>query len=99
MRFRTLAGHYPGRGGLMMLFEFQLHDIPAQAAILYDQGVYIGKRKEGCTTILLYQLDSFYVEVFYTKYRHYIARIRCSGSTSLLDPYLEQIDVERYVSS
>ena len=81
----------------MRLLEFKLLDAKDQVSILYKQGVYIGKRKDGHLTILLYQVDSFYVEVMYRMYRRYIARIRCSESTSLLDPYLEQIDVEHLV--
>ena len=78
----------------MTLIEFQLLHIPDQISILYKHGVYIGKRKQGHLTILLYQLESFYIEVVYQMYRRYIAKIKCSGSTDILDPYLEQIDVE-----
>lgn len=81
----------------MTLFDFQLLPVPEQVSVLYDQGVYIGKRKVGELSALLYQLDSFYVEVLYQKYRRYIGRIRCSSSTHLLDPYLEQINVEHLV--
>jgi len=83
----------------MTLFDFQVSPIPEQVAVLYEQAVYIGKRKQGGQIALLYQLDSFYVEVFYRTYRRYVAHIRCSASTALLDPYLEQIDVEKLVSS
>jgi hypothetical protein len=83
----------------MTLFDFQLNPIPEQVAILYQQGVYIGKRKEDELIVLLYQLESFYVEVIYRNYRRYVARIRCTASTSVLDPYLEQINVEDLVSS
>jgi len=81
----------------MTLFDFQLLPEQEQVNSLYHDGVYIGKRKAKETTILLYQLDSFYVEVFYRSYRRHISRIRCSGSTIFLDPYLEQIDVEDLV--
>ena len=81
----------------MKQFEFQLLATPEQINILYKQGVYIGKRKENKLTVLLYQVDSFYVEVVYRLYRRHIARIRCFASTALLDPYLEQIDVEHLV--
>ena len=81
----------------MTLFEFKLLQETVQVSILYEDGVYIGKRKENESTMLLFQLDSFYVEVFYSSYRRYISRILCSESTVLLDPYLEQIDVEYIV--
>ena len=78
----------------MTLIEFQLLHTPDQISILYKQGVYIGKRKQGHLTILLYQVESFYIEVVYEMYRRYIAKIKCSDSTDILDPYLEQIEVE-----
>jgi hypothetical protein len=81
----------------MTLLEFKIKNTRNQISILYKQGVYIGKRKQGNLTVLLYQVDSFYVEVVYRLYRRYIAKIRCSGSTKMLDPYLEQIDVEYLV--
>ena len=82
----------------MTLFEFQLLPETEQVSILYECGVYIGKRKEKKRSTLLFQLDSFYVEVYYSSYRRYISRLHCSQSTVLLDPYLEQIDVEYLVS-
>jgi len=81
----------------MTLMEFRLLAVADQINILYKEGVYIGKRKQAHLTKLLFQVDSFYVEVAYRIYRRYIAAIKCSRSTSLLDPYLEQIDVEHWV--
>lgn len=78
----------------MTLFEFKLLTDADQLDLLYSEGVYIGKRKENNQTILLYQLDSFYVEVFYKKYRYFVSEVRCTDSTSCLEPYLEQINVE-----
>lgn len=82
----------------MTLFEFQVLPMQEQVNVLYEQGVYIGKRKADKLTVLLMQLDSFYVEVFYRKYRQDITRLRCSASTWMLDPYLSQIDVEYLVT-
>jgi len=83
----------------MKLLEFQLLSAPEQVNVLYEQGVYIGKRKKAHLTRLLYQIDSFYVEVVYRMYRRHIVGMRCSDSTGFLDPYLEQIDVEHVVGS
>lgn len=82
----------------MTLFDFQLLSEGDQVATLYQQGVYVGKRRVESTTVLLYQIESFYVEVYYRSYRRHIDKIRCSGSTMILEPYLEQIDVEYLVS-
>jgi hypothetical protein len=48
----------------MKLCDFQLLSRHEKIDILYEQGVYLGKRKEGASSVLLYQLDSFYIEVF-----------------------------------
>lgn len=62
--------------------------------MLYAHGVYIGKRRVGRRTMLLYQLESFYVELCYRKYRCSVNHVHCFQSTSLLDPYLAEMDVE-----
>ena len=81
----------------MKMHDFQLLPEQDQIEILYQYGVYVGKRKEAFSVILLYQFESFYVEVFYRKYRSHVRRLHCFESTDLLDPYLEQIDVENLV--
>ncbi|MFL5773427.1 MAG: hypothetical protein ACJ75F_09730 [Flavisolibacter sp.] len=82
----------------MTLLDFQVLTMQEQVNVLYLHGVYIGKRKADKLTVLLLQLDSFYVEVFYKRYRVEITRVRCSASTNMLDPYLAQIEVEYLVS-
>ena len=82
----------------MTLLDFQVLTMQEQINVLYQQGVYIGKRKTERLTVLILQLDSFYVEVFYKRYRIEITRLRCSTSTKMLDPYLAQIEVEYQVS-
>ena len=81
----------------MTMKEFQQLHGDEQIAVLYDRGVYLGKRREKNQAVLLFQHEGFYVEVFYKIYRQYISKIHLSGNTSILDPYLEQIDVEDLV--
>jgi len=76
----------------MNLFQFQLMSQGEQLSLLYREGIYVGKRKDDLT-FLLYQVDTFYVEVAYHKYRCHIAGVRATMSTTILDPYLEQIDI------
>ena len=64
-----------------------------QFELLYKHGVYIGKQKIGKQTVVLFQLNSFYVEVYYKKYRKLIDRIVTSDNTDILIPYLGQINV------
>ncbi len=81
----------------MTLFDFRNLPDTVQIDILYSEGIYVGKRKHGASIVVLYQLESFYVEVFYTKYRRYIRNINCFQSTAFLNPYLELIDVDEII--
>lgn len=82
----------------MTMFEFQLLPQEEQITILYQQGIYIGKKKINQLAKLLFQVESFYVELTYTHYRQSIQKITYCDSTTILDPYLEQIDVEYLVT-
>jgi methyl coenzyme M reductase subunit C-like uncharacterized protein (methanogenesis marker protein 7) len=78
----------------MRLSEFEELAEHAMLEIIKDQGVYIGKIKSKGKTSLLYQVDGFYVELTYVKYRHSIAHIRCFDSTKNIDGYIKQINLE-----
>ena len=75
----------------MRLHDFVHLPQKEKVNLLYEQGVYIGKRKKGNTTVVLYQLESFYAEIFYRTYRREIDRIRCFSGTTRLNPYLKGI--------
>jgi hypothetical protein len=81
----------------MRLNEFQQLQENQQVALLYEQGVYIGKRRLGSTVIILYQLEGFYAEVVYRTYRREIRWIDSFSETGRLDPYLAGMDVEHLV--
>lgn len=87
------------RGREIKLSDFRLLEDSVQADLVYEKGCYLGKRRAGICIILLYQVDSFYVEIFYIRYRRFIQQILCFQSTQFLDPYLEQIDVHELVWS
>jgi len=76
----------------MTLSEFRaLDEIEKQAAIW--QGVHVGTRYDEHHSILLFQVDSFYVEVFYHRELSIIRRYRPFARTEPLYPYLRQIDI------
>lgn len=81
----------------MTVYDFRMLSDCEQIDLLYKEGVYIGKRPHPGSQILLYQLDAFYVEVYYQKYRCLIKRLHCFTSTTLLNPYLEQMNVGELV--
>lgn len=74
----------------MTLYEFNALSDFEQAEVLWT-GALLAHREDGIFRILLYQLDSFYVEVFYNKTGNTLSRFRSFSTTSLLEPYLEQI--------
>ena len=78
----------------MNLYEFGLLEERERVSLVYQEGVYIGKRKDDDYTLVLYQVYGFYVEIYYRKYRLHINRIRAFSSTFLLDPYLEGMVIE-----
>lgn len=81
----------------MMLDNFTRLTNEEKTALLYDHGVYVGKRKIGITRVVLYQLEGFYAEVYYRRYRRDIEKIVCFATTARLDPYLMEIHVEHLV--
>lgn len=76
----------------MTMYEFKVLSDEERMEVLYNEGVYIGKKLENGLAVLLYQLHTFYVEIAYRKYRHYIHSLRCSENTTILEPYLHQIE-------
>lgn len=85
------------RGKAMRLHDFIHLPESEKARLLYKHGVYIGKRRHGTISVVLYQLDGFYAEVFYRSYRREIDHISCFSGTARLDPYLTEINVEHLV--
>jgi len=65
-----------------------------KGTIIFNDAEFIAERKEGVLTILLYQLYSFYVEVYYQQDLNEIQKIRTFSNTELLEPYLEQFDIQ-----
>jgi hypothetical protein len=79
----------------MKLSEFRILHQSRQVELLYRHGVYIGKKKLDGSIRVLYQLDSFYVELIYSVYRKYISRINSFSSVASIDAYLEEM--EKYI--
>lgn len=77
---------------IMTLREFQLQNDYSQAEKLMD-AVCIAGRDEGEHKVLLYQLDAFYVEVFYHPRRNIITRYRGFENMDELDVYLDRNDL------
>lgn len=77
----------------MTLQQFNGLEEIMQAAILWKRGVHIATRDDQVYQYLLYQLDSFYVEVLYHVEFEVIHRFRTFSNTSQLEPYLEPLNI------
>lgn len=82
----------------MKMFEFMQLAQTEQTDLLYRAGVFLGKVKSGRQIKVLYQIESFYVEISYKKYRLVISNIRSFCSTDELDPYISQINIEELIN-
>ena len=75
----------------MTLYQFnQLDEMEQQEAIW--EGALIADRMDREYKILLYQIDGFYVEVFYHQEYNVIRRYRSFASTEQLAPNLERLN-------
>jgi hypothetical protein len=64
-----------------------------QLETLWYNGEQIGRRKEGEFLVLLYQVEGFYVEVFYHTKQKLITKYVSFEDTDRLDPYISNMDL------
>lgn len=79
----------------MTLYQYNLLDRTDQACVLWNKGVFLGERRQEQYKIALYQIEGFYVELFYHAEDNAITRLRSFRSVDQLRPYLERISVEQ----
>lgn len=77
----------------MTLYDYALLSPEEQADATWKHGAFIAVGDMGPTKVLLYQLQSFYVEVYYNCERGEIERFRYFDSVDHLEPYLAAIDL------
>jgi hypothetical protein len=64
-----------------------------QYELLVKKGVMVGDRVSTAYKFLLYQIDSFYVEVKSNLFESRIESIKCFFDTKELEPYLGEISL------
>src|SRR5687767_1779195 len=80
--------------GCMPFLQFnQLSHFDKFGAIL-EHGVNVGDRRIKYANVILYQMFSFYIEVYYDPSQHQIVQLKSFAGTDLLEPYLKSITVE-----
>jgi len=76
----------------MTLYQFKMLNETEQAEVVWAS-TNIGQRPDHEHTILLYQVDSFYVEVYYHRENNAISRMRSFSNPDQLDPYTMHINI------
>ena len=82
----------------MTLHQFNRLCENKQRETLVCEGTLLAKRAYGSYSIALFQVDSFYIEVWYTKKGLDIGLVRAFDSTDELEPYLNEIDIADVVN-
>lgn len=81
----------------MTLDEFAFLNEIRQAQALLERGTFLADRLYKNFSILLYQLDNFYVEVYHNLRFDVMQGMRCFEDDEALQPYLERIDISDLV--
>ncbi|MGV3657410.1 MAG: hypothetical protein ACO1NX_05630 [Chitinophagaceae bacterium] len=68
-----------------------------QTSFLCKAGVSIAERKVGPYLIVLFQVEGFYVEVFYNAANYQMVKLVSFYNTTLLEPYLSDININSLV--
>lgn len=79
----------------MTLYQFNALKEPEKAEVIKAHGVELAQRVDEEHRITLYQIDGFYVEVYRSIQDDVITRYRSFSSANLLDPYTDQIDINK----
>jgi hypothetical protein len=77
----------------MTLAQFNKLKIEEQQKAVLINGVFLGERKDAPLRMMLYDMESFYVEVFFLSRYNKVAWFNGFQSTKKLEPYLQKIDV------
>ena len=77
----------------MHLYDFKTLDPNTQLEIVIDRGTLLLDRNEDGRGYLLYQVDGFYAEIILELTCHEISGLKSFTSTDLLDPYLENLNI------
>ena len=76
----------------MNIRELKVPGVNINSTFLKD-GVYVASRPGLFCSIALFQVEDFYVEVYYNKKTNEVGRVKTFHGTDLLEPYLKYIDI------
>jgi len=95
----VIAGYDQPGTRIMRIADFETMEDDEKLVFLFRRGVVlIGVRMDGCFMISLFQLENFYVEVYFHTSQGCIRNIRCFEGTAELSVYLEELDISGLLS-
>ena len=77
----------------MTLQQFRSLPKDIQRKMVHDYGVFLYGRTGVSLTAKLYQMDGFYVELFFDTKMSVVTQIKSFSDTAPLEPYLRMVDV------
>jgi len=78
----------------MLLHEFKYQEKQKKQELLFENGVYLATRFIKDYQLILFAVDSFYVEVYFDIEHCEIGYIKAFSSTDELAPYLKQVNLQ-----
>ena len=81
----------------MLLHEFKYQEKKKKSKLLIENGIYLASRYIPGYQLLLFAVDSFYVEVHYDTEHELLSYFKAFSGVDELEPYLEAIDLSSYL--
>ena len=82
----------------MTIQDFELMNGIEKMQAIAELGVFLAKRMEGCYSISLYQIEDFYIEIYFHSTQFLYISARTFTNTAELNVYLDQIDISSVFS-
>ena len=79
---------------MLNLFLFSHYSLDKRADLVWQHGRFLALRQERDCSVALYDLKVFFAEVWYAQEGNEIMLVRGFRDLSMLEPYLEVIDLE-----
>ena len=77
----------------MTHLQFQLMDENRQFEMIDESGILLTDRREKFHTVFLYQVDSFFVEVYVHSHFNVPLKLKSFSSTCKLQPYVNALAI------
>lgn len=82
----------------MTMQDFDMMSGIRKLQAISEDAVYLAQRMEGCFKISLYQIEDFYVEIYFHVGQFRYKSVRTFSDTSELGFYLEEMDISEIFS-